>query len=245
MELTALGDRIRTIRQHRGLTQQHLASALDVTAQAVSKWERGDNAPDLFLMPSLAAILNTSIDALMGFERRALRSVEGTVLFSSQSGYTARAEGTSPEEIAVYLNSHFYAITECVVQHSGLPIKYMGDAFLAVFTSGDHRQNAVRAARAARSMSPDSLSVGITTGRFYMGPMGHPDFARLDIVGDIVNAAARIQAWAGQNTQSGIAVSVQVLADCPPDISAGDPQEIQLKGKATPVAVREVFLSRV
>ena len=133
MELTALGDRIRTIRQHRGLTQQHVASALDVTAQAVSKWERGDNAPDLFLMPSLAAILNTSIDALMGYERRALRSVEGTVLFCSHSGYTARAEGTTPEDIAVYLNSHFYAITECVVQRSGLPIKYMGDAFLAVF----------------------------------------------------------------------------------------------------------------
>jgi len=116
MELAELGDRIRALRQRRELTQQHVASALDVTAQAVSKWERGDNAPDLFLMPRLAALLNTSIDALMGYERRTIRSVEGTVFFSALSGYTARGERTEVEDLAVYLNSHFYSITECVTR---------------------------------------------------------------------------------------------------------------------------------
>jgi class 3 adenylate cyclase len=242
MELAELGEHIRTLRQQRGLTQEHLASALDVSAQAVSKWERGENAPDLFLMPSLAAMLNTSIDTLMGYERRAVRSVEGTVFFSSHAGYTAKGEKTSAEDLAIYLNSQFYSITECVVQRSGLPIKYIGDAFLATFIAGNHRQNAVQAALAARSISPDSLAVGISTGKFYIGPIGHPDFARLDIIGDFVNQAARVQAWAGQNTNSGIAATAETMSGCSTDIRRGDPKEVELKGKSKPVTIYEVIL---
>lgn len=36
-----LGNRIRALRVDRGLTQDELAQALHVTAQAVSKWETG------------------------------------------------------------------------------------------------------------------------------------------------------------------------------------------------------------
>ncbi len=241
MELAELGERIRTLRQQRGLTQEHLASALDLTAQAVSKWERGENAPDLFLMPGLAAMLNTSIDALMGYERRAVRSVEGTVFFSSHAGFTAKGERTSAEDLAVYLNSQFYSITECVVQRSGLPIKYIGDAFLAAFISGNHRQNAVRAALAARSISPDSLAIGIGTGTFYIGPIGHPDFARLDIIGDFVNQAARVQAWAGKNTKSGMAATSETMSGCLSDIRRGEAHEVELKGQSKLTVIHEII----
>jgi len=241
MELAELGGRIRTLREHKGFTQQHLASTLNVTAQAVSKWERGDNAPDLFLMPELAAILNTSIDALMGYERRAIRSVEGTLLFAGLSGYTAKGEKMDAEDLAVYLNGYFYLITECVVHRSGLPIKYIGDAFLAIFIAGNHRENAVRAALAARSVCAASLVVGINTGYFYMGPIGHPDFARLDVIGDSVNVASRIETWAGQHTDSHMAASAETISGCPADILRGEPQEIDVKGKAVRVSVREIL----
>lgn len=241
MELTELGERIRTLRLQRGFTQQHVASALDVTAQAVSKWELGDNAPDLFLMPALAALMNTSIDTLMGYERRTIRSVEGSVFFTSHSGYTAKAEKTKAVDLAVYLNSHFYSITECVLQRAGLPIKYLGDAFLAVFIAGNHRKNAVEAALAARSISENSLAIGISSGHFYMGPIGHPDFARLDVIGDYVNLAARIQTWAGQNTASGIAASAETISGCPGDIQTGEPHAVDIKGKTEPVTLHEVI----
>ncbi|MAG13528.1 MAG: hypothetical protein CMN78_02910 [Spirochaetales bacterium] len=98
MNVQDLGENIRMLRIGRGITQQHIASAIGVTSQAVSKWERGENAPDLFLMPALAALFNTTADTLLGYERRTIRSVEGTILFSALSGYTSTSEGVPPEQ---------------------------------------------------------------------------------------------------------------------------------------------------
>ena len=52
-------------RKELGLTQEMLAQRLNVSAQAVSKWEKG-SYPDPALFPRLARALNTSIDALFG-----------------------------------------------------------------------------------------------------------------------------------------------------------------------------------
>lgn len=40
MDLT---NKLRALRQRRGITQETLAEAMGVSAQAVSKWERGDS----------------------------------------------------------------------------------------------------------------------------------------------------------------------------------------------------------
>jgi len=117
----------------------------------------------------------------------------------------------------------------------------MGDAFLAIFIAGNHRENGVLAALAARSISDDRLAVGISTGQFYMGPIGHPDFARLDVIGDFVNLAARVQAWAGQHTATGMAATAETMSGCSTDIRRGEAQEIQIKGKTNPVMVHEVL----
>ena len=41
-----MGKEIRRLREERGVTQEALAEALNVTAQSVSKWERGTSMPD-------------------------------------------------------------------------------------------------------------------------------------------------------------------------------------------------------
>jgi class 3 adenylate cyclase len=235
-----LGERIKALRVRRGLTQQYLATTLNVSAQAVSKWERGENAPDLFAMPGLAALLNTTVDSLLGYERRILREVEGTVFFSSHKGFTAQGERVTAEELAVYINSHFYAITECVLQHAGRPIKYMGDAFLGVFIAGDHAGHALSAARMAQTLAPDTLTVGVATGVFRMGPIGHPDFAAVDIIGDFVNLAARVLAWAGKNTGSGIGTTAATVAACADPPAVGPGVSVEIKGKSEPVTLHEV-----
>ena len=65
MFLDDLASRIRQQRERLGLTQQALACALNVTAQAVSKWERADNAPDISLLVPLAELLEVSTDWLL------------------------------------------------------------------------------------------------------------------------------------------------------------------------------------
>ena len=59
-----IGNQIRQMRFRRGTTQEDLAQYLGVTAQAVSKWERGAATPDISLLPDLSAYFGVSIDDL-------------------------------------------------------------------------------------------------------------------------------------------------------------------------------------
>ncbi len=59
-----IGTQIKALRSRRGVTQEALASALGVTAQAVSKWETGAAAPDIGLLPALSVYFGVTIDAL-------------------------------------------------------------------------------------------------------------------------------------------------------------------------------------
>lgn len=63
MELT---QRLRTLRLSKGITQEALAAAVGVTAQAVSKWERGAALPDVSLLPELSVYFGVSLDELFG-----------------------------------------------------------------------------------------------------------------------------------------------------------------------------------
>lgn len=61
----SLSATITRLRKERGLTQEQLGQLVGVSAQAVSKWEKG-GAPDVELLPVLADRLGVSIDALFG-----------------------------------------------------------------------------------------------------------------------------------------------------------------------------------
>lgn len=65
---TSFGETVRTLRLERNLTQGQLADALNISPQAVSKWERGQALPDLSLIPALARALNVAVDALFGMD---------------------------------------------------------------------------------------------------------------------------------------------------------------------------------
>ena len=58
--------RIRGKRLEKGLTQEQLAQAIQISPQAVSKWERGDGYPDITLLPRIANFFQISVDELIG-----------------------------------------------------------------------------------------------------------------------------------------------------------------------------------
>ncbi|MGN0349850.1 MAG: helix-turn-helix domain-containing protein [Roseburia sp.] len=64
-----LGENILRLRRNQGLTQEQLARLLNVSVGAVSKWENGNNRPDIELLPIIADVLQVSIDALIGYEK--------------------------------------------------------------------------------------------------------------------------------------------------------------------------------
>ena len=62
-----LGNKIRELRRRDGRTQDALAEALGVTAQAVSRWESGGSYPDVEIIPAIANYFHISIDVLFGY----------------------------------------------------------------------------------------------------------------------------------------------------------------------------------
>ena len=67
MDHLQTGKIISKRRKELGFTQSELARSLNISFQAVSKWENGTAYPDIEMLPKLAAILNTTVDALLGY----------------------------------------------------------------------------------------------------------------------------------------------------------------------------------
>lgn len=65
MDTMKIGGYIRRLRRSAGLTQKQLAEKLNVSFQAVSKWENGHALPDTGLLLDLCGVLNTTADKLL------------------------------------------------------------------------------------------------------------------------------------------------------------------------------------
>lgn len=63
---STLGSKIAYYRRLNALTQEELSKKLNVSAQAVSKWEQQLSAPDIMLLPLIAEVFCISIDELFG-----------------------------------------------------------------------------------------------------------------------------------------------------------------------------------
>ncbi len=66
ININNLGRRIADARHVLGLTQKDLADKVGVTAQAVSKWERGSACPDISILDEIACALDVSVSELLG-----------------------------------------------------------------------------------------------------------------------------------------------------------------------------------
>jgi len=60
------GKNIKRLRREMGLTQEQLATRLNVSFQTISNWERDENWPDLSVLPMLAEMFGVKIDDLLG-----------------------------------------------------------------------------------------------------------------------------------------------------------------------------------
>lgn len=69
-----LGITLRNLRLQRGFTQEHLAEAFNVSAQAISRWENGTTYPDISLLPSISNFFGITLDEL--FDMNEIRNKE-------------------------------------------------------------------------------------------------------------------------------------------------------------------------
>ena len=67
-EKFSIGKKIAYYRRLNAMTQEELGNLLNVSAQAVSKWEQLLTSPDIMLLPEIAKVFDVSIDELFGMK---------------------------------------------------------------------------------------------------------------------------------------------------------------------------------
>lgn len=73
-----IGVVIKNNRQKSNMTQTELAACLNITPQAVSRWEMGISYPDIAMLPRISEVLRVSADELLGIRLPDLSGKEGS-----------------------------------------------------------------------------------------------------------------------------------------------------------------------
>ncbi len=121
-----LGRRIARLRLARTATQERLAKELNVSPQAVSKWENDINYPDISLLPDLARFLGVSVDELLSGASASAQE--------SASVQESAAEKSAAEVVAVAADEPAEIIEEPVEQdNQGIATQSSGFSFGKLF----------------------------------------------------------------------------------------------------------------
>lgn len=133
-----------------------------------------------------------------------------TVMFTDIAGFTATCEGMSASEVADFINRHLTLVADCIEAEGGTIDKYIGDAVMAFWGAPDHVDDApARACRAALAIRAAiildnetraldgkpavRMRIGIHRGPLIVGDIGAPQRINYTVVGDVVNAAQRLE----------------------------------------------------
>lgn len=121
------GNRIRELRKKNNVTQEQLANALNLSPQAVSKWEMNVGYPDISLLPAIAAYFKVSMDELFAYDVREIdRKIEEIQAEASPYFWSnwERAEAIYQKGIAAYpgsdiLKAKLLDLYECHMRSDG------------------------------------------------------------------------------------------------------------------------------
>lgn len=177
---------------------------------------------------------------------------EVSVMFCDIVGFTRLCENMPPAGVADLLNAYFGRMADVIFEHEGTLDKFIGDAILAVFGAPfDQPDHAVRAVAAALAMrrelaelnagreEPIRMRLAINSGTALTGDIGSPKRRDFTVLGDVVNAASRIEGSVAQPDQIVIAQSTRALiGDRFPLKPLGT---VTLRGRESQTAVFEVL----
>ena len=82
-----IGNKIKTLRKQRGITQEQLAENIGISFQAISKWENNIALPDITLAPKIASYFGISMDELFDFS---LEEMENEIKIITNTAYKFR-----------------------------------------------------------------------------------------------------------------------------------------------------------
>ena len=139
-------------------------------------------------------------------------ALEGTCMFTDVRGFTTFSETLTAAEVIEILNVYLSEMSEAILNHGGTLVAYMGDGIFAVFGAPiEQPDHADRALAAGREMLTTRLphfnalmeerglparfkmGVGLNSGPFMSGNVGHERRLEYTAIGDTTNTASRLE----------------------------------------------------
>ena len=157
-----------------------------------------------FFTPQLARKLESEPDMLEGKE------AEVSVLFCDLRGFSRITERIGPARAIAWVRDVLGALSDCVIDHQGVVVDYIGDEVMAMWGAPELQPNQAQlAARAALQMigklpalnqrweaeigEPVALGIGLHTGMAMVGNTGTHVKFKYGALGNTVNLASRVQ----------------------------------------------------
>jgi len=178
------------------------------------------------------------------------RVIELSVIFADLTSFTEMTNRLGPERSYEVVEAFFKMANEALHKNNAFIDKYIGDAVMAIFNApipnAKHARGATTAAleiqEGLKGVSKElgldlQARVGVATGFARVGRLGSTDRKDYTAIGDVVNLASRLEAFAkpGEVLVDGKAFT-QVAEDYP-NIA---PEEINVRGFAEPVEVYRI-----
>ena len=70
MDQKKIGSFLKELRKEKGITQEQFAETLNISGRTVSRWETGNNMPDISLLVEIADYFDVSIPEIINGERK-------------------------------------------------------------------------------------------------------------------------------------------------------------------------------
>jgi adenylate cyclase len=229
---------------------QHLGTL--VVIEDISDEKRMKSTMSRYIDPGIADQLMADGTDIMGGQE-----TQATVLFSDVRSFTTITETLGAQGTVALLNEYFDIMVEAISEQGGMVDKFIGDAIMAGFgiplAHDDDEDRGVRAGinmisrlwewnrqRESEGKPPVEMGLGLNTDRVVSGNIGSSKRMDYTMIGDGVNLAARLES-ACKSYSARILISDFTYQKLKGTYQIRYIDDVIVKGKTTPVGVREVL----
>ncbi len=170
-----------------------------------------------------------------------------TVMFTDLQGFTSLSEKMAPSDAVALLNGYMTKMVDILDKYDGTLDKIMGDGVMAYFeAAGPSDRSEEKAVQCALEMQatmvqwraqceemgvpPLKVRIGVHAGEVVIGTMGAPQQMSWTIIGDTVNAAARLEPL-NKELKTEILISEAVQQKLSPEIHTQFVGEMEIRGR--------------
>ncbi|WP_240837367.1 helix-turn-helix domain-containing protein [Acidaminobacter sp. JC074] len=113
MNLNTISKNLVILRQTKNITQDDLSKILNVSRQAISKWERGISLPNIETLLELSKIYNVTINEILESQSDSLKNFEDICLIESNI-ITKVVSSIPPEDVVIALMGASPSVNELI-----------------------------------------------------------------------------------------------------------------------------------